>query len=220
MTRTSRSTPAAARTKPLKRPRQARSRFTVEAIYDAFVRIWRRDGWSKLSTRSVALETGIAVGTLYDYFPSKQALLSGYLRHVMDALLARLSEPVAEPTWQVQLQRLVRITCGADTDGLPPVEREMLLLEAQLAEPKHHRRFYEELLGAWRGSLAQRSDLPQALDDAMLRALVVAAWGGRRYLLLVSPDDVDAAQWTAQMEQACIAAMEAAIRRSVTARPA
>ena len=70
-----------ARPKPLKRPAQARPRFTVQAIYDAFVRIWQRDGSAGVATRAVALETGVAVGTLYEYFPNKQALLSGYVRY-------------------------------------------------------------------------------------------------------------------------------------------
>ena len=85
---------AAAPAKPLKRPSQARAQFTVQAIYDAFVRIWQRDGWARLTTRAVALETGISVGTLYDYFPNKQALLSGYVRHCIDALLARVHSDV------------------------------------------------------------------------------------------------------------------------------
>lgn len=71
--------PPGPRPKPHKRPTQARAKFTVEAIYQAFVRIWMRDGWQRLTTREVALEAGFAVGTLYDYFPSKEALLSGYI---------------------------------------------------------------------------------------------------------------------------------------------
>ena len=63
---TSARPPAQPSAKPLKRPTQARARFTVQAIYDAFVRIWQRDGWQRLTTRNVALETGISVGTLYD----------------------------------------------------------------------------------------------------------------------------------------------------------
>ena len=46
--------------KPLKRPTQARAKFTVQAIFDALVRIWQRDGWARLTTRSVALETAVA----------------------------------------------------------------------------------------------------------------------------------------------------------------
>jgi AcrR family transcriptional regulator len=209
MSRAPRQPAAPPRAKPLKRPRQARARFTVQAIYDAFVRIWQRDGWSRLTTRAVALETGISVGTLYDYFPSKQALLSGYVRHAMEALLARLAEPGEALTWPAQLTRLVRLTAGADNQGLPIVDREMLLLEAHIAEPKHHRRFYEELVEAWRGGLAQCDDLPQPLDDEVLRTLAVAAWGGRRYLLLVEPSDLTLEQWAGQLEALCRAALGA-----------
>ncbi|MAB24373.1 MAG: TetR family transcriptional regulator, partial [Pseudomonadales bacterium] len=67
------STPLYPRPKPLKRPTQSRAKATVQAIFDTYVRIWQRDGWERLTTRAIALEAGVAVGTLYDYFPSKQA---------------------------------------------------------------------------------------------------------------------------------------------------
>src|SRR5690349_8438097 len=105
------------RAKPLKRPSQARAIFTVEAIYEAFVRIWQRDGWSGLTTREVALEAGVAIGTLYDYFPSKEALLSGYIRHRLDALLAQMDQDVIQATeldWPTRIQRLVHLTCNPD----------------------------------------------------------------------------------------------------------
>ena len=79
-----------ARPKPLKRPAQARAKFTVQAIYDAFVRIWQREGWAGVTTRAVALETGVSVGALYEYFPNRQALLSGYVRHGIESLIAAL----------------------------------------------------------------------------------------------------------------------------------
>lgn len=78
------------RAKPLKRPTQARAKVTVQAIFDTYVRIWQRDGWQRLTTRAIALEAGVAVGTLYDYFPSKHALHSGYVRHCIEALLERI----------------------------------------------------------------------------------------------------------------------------------
>lgn len=107
--------PASARTKPLKRPRQARARFTVQAIYDAYVRIWQREGWDQLTTRKVALETGVAVGTFYEYFPSKEALHSGYVRHCIEHMLQQIRERVIEPeqlTWQQRVRGLVRHLAG------------------------------------------------------------------------------------------------------------
>jgi hypothetical protein len=65
-------TPAAPRSKPLKRPTQARGKFTVQAIYDAFVRIWQAEGWEGVTTRAVALETGIAIGTPTTTSPTRR----------------------------------------------------------------------------------------------------------------------------------------------------
>jgi AcrR family transcriptional regulator len=202
--------PAAPLAKPLKRPSQARAQFTVQAIYDAFVRIWQRDGWAKLTTRAVALETGISVGTLYDYFPNKQALLSGYVRHCIDALLARVQAEVVQAStlpWRERVCRLVQLSCGIEAPGLPHFDHDMLMLESQIAEPKHHRRVYEELVAAWQAALAACTDLPQQPDAARVRSLVLAAWGGRRYLLLLQPGDITSADWVAQMESICLAAL-------------
>lgn len=199
--------PDAPRSKPLKRPTQARSKFTVQAIYDAFVRIWNAHGWEGVTTRAVALETGVAVGTLYDYFPDKEALLSGYVRHCVDALLARLDVEVIAPSdmaWQERVQRLVRITCDTRLDGLPAVDHEMLMLEHRVAEPKHHRRVYDELASRWEQAFKACKDLQPPLSSATVHALLTAAWGARRYRLLVQPDS-GSGEWVVEMEAMVIA---------------
>ena len=185
------------RPKPLKRPAQARAKFTVQAIYDAFVRIWQRDGWERLTTRSVALETGVSVGTLYEYFPNKQALLSGYVRHCVESLVAALAQR------PIDLARVVRLTCDPRAQGLPPFDAKMLNLEHEIAEPKHHRRAYDEVLAAWRGALAAAGC---GADPQRIEALFVAAWGGRRYLLLAQPP-LTAQAWVEQMQAVCTAAL-------------
>lgn len=197
--------------KPLKRPTQARSRFTVQAIYDAFVRIWQRDGWQRLTTRNVALETGISVGTLYDYFPNKTALLSGYVRHYVESLLSCIERDAIAPPdlcWQQRLHHLIRLTCGVDTPELPWLHPEILALEAQMAEPKHHRRVHDELLTAWTQVFAACTDLPQALPANTLLALHLAVWGGRRYALLTQLDSQQMQQWALQMESLCRATVQ------------
>ena len=196
--------------KPLKRPRQARARFTVQAIYDAFVRIWRRDGWQRLTTRAVALETGISVGTLYEYFPGKTALLSGYVRHGMEVLVEAIErEAVRAPglSWQQRVSELVRLLCGVDAPELAWFHPDMLALEAQIAEAKHHRRVHEELLAAWRRVIAACSDLPHPASDATLLALHLSIWGGRRYALLLEVDEAQARGWAAEMERMALSAL-------------
>ncbi|MFZ6645527.1 TetR/AcrR family transcriptional regulator [Undibacterium sp. TJN25] len=196
------SSPAAAANKPLKRPSQARARFTIQAIYDAFVRIWHAQGWAGVTTRALALETGIAVGTLYDYFPNKQAVLSGYVRHCMEQLLEVLQTQVIAPTdldWQHRVQRLVALTCGARQAGAAYFDHDMLMLEGQIAETKHHRRVYQELLEKWQAALAACDDLPRRPTAETVQALLLAAWGGRRYLLLVQPEGMALENWSAEM---------------------
>lgn len=200
----------AATARPLKRPRQARARFTVQAIYGAFVRIWQRDGWDKLTTRNVALETGIAVGTLYDYFPNNTALLSGYVRHCIEALLAAIEREAVQPAglpWEQRIHRLVRLVCGVDAPELPWFHPEMLALEAQVAEPRDHRRAHEELAAAWGRVLAACTDLPHPPGPEIAQALHLSAWGGRRYALLLQLGPDEMRQWAQGVETLCCAAL-------------
>jgi AcrR family transcriptional regulator len=72
--------------KPVREPRQRRARATVEAIVDAAARILVERGWSGFNTNAIAVRAGVSVGSLYEYFPDKQALLDRLLqRHLADA---------------------------------------------------------------------------------------------------------------------------------------
>jgi AcrR family transcriptional regulator len=191
------------RAKPLKRPSQARAIFTVEAIYEAFVRIWRRDGWSGLTTRAVALEAGVAVGTLYDYFPSKEALLSGYVRHGLERLLQHIDEQVVQPVhldWQARIKRLIRMTCDPTVADQPLFDYELMTLEHQIAEPKHHRRVFQELSQKWREAFAACIDLPEQPSEMTIDAWLITAWGGRRYCVTAQPAAAQTAAWLAEIE--------------------
>jgi AcrR family transcriptional regulator len=68
--------PPRLRTAPRKRPTQARATATVEAILLATSRLLAREGYDRLSTNRVAEEAGVSVGSLYQYFPSKEALVA------------------------------------------------------------------------------------------------------------------------------------------------
>ena len=198
-----RSPPAA---KPLKRPTQARAKVTVQAIFDAFVRIWQRDGWARLTTRAVALETGVAVGTLYDYFPGKTALLSGYVRHCIETLVRTVDEQAVEPaglTWEERLHRLVHLACDTESPGLPWFHRDMMALEAQIAEPKHQRRAHEELAAMWQRVFDACTDLPRRPSPATVQALHLAVWGGRRYVALVALEPDQRRAWVEEMGRMC-----------------
>jgi len=56
-------------------PRQARSRATWEAIVEAAAQILERNGPAGFNTNAVAERAGVSIGTLYQYFPDKAAIL-------------------------------------------------------------------------------------------------------------------------------------------------
>lgn len=62
---------------PRKTPQQARSAATIEAIRQATIQVLLADGVGRLTTTRVAERAGVSVGTMYQYYPHKQALLFG-----------------------------------------------------------------------------------------------------------------------------------------------
>jgi AcrR family transcriptional regulator len=78
--------------KPRKTPRQARSEATVDAIFDATIQVLRSQGARRLTTTRVAERAGVSVGTMYQYFPNKQALLCA----VINRYLGEVAEAVEE----------------------------------------------------------------------------------------------------------------------------
>ncbi len=65
-------------------PVQARSLNTVEAIFEACIQVLTTMGVERLTTTRVAERAGVSVGTLYQYFPNKQALLAAVLeKHLL-----------------------------------------------------------------------------------------------------------------------------------------
>jgi AcrR family transcriptional regulator len=70
---------------PRKSPVQARSAASVEAILEATIQVLLNVGKERLTTTKVALRAGVSVGTLYQYFPNKSALLQAALkRHLTE----------------------------------------------------------------------------------------------------------------------------------------
>lgn len=67
-----------------RKPRQARSVNTTEMIFEATARIIEREGAAALNTNHIAERAGIAIGTLYGYFPNKQAILLAMARRELE----------------------------------------------------------------------------------------------------------------------------------------
>jgi len=82
----------ASSSEPRKSPVQARSTASVDAILKATVQVLLRVGKEKLTTTRVAARAGVSVGTLYQYFPNKSALLRAALRLHVEEILAEVDK--------------------------------------------------------------------------------------------------------------------------------
>ena len=77
-------------TTPRKEPKQERSRFMVNSILDATARVLVEDGFSGVTTNVVAQRAGVSIGSLYQYFPSREALVAGVGRRFAEEKRASL----------------------------------------------------------------------------------------------------------------------------------
>jgi AcrR family transcriptional regulator len=62
-----------------KSPQQGRSKALVDAIFEATVRILPKIGSEKITTKKIADLAGVSIGSLYQYFPNKESVLSALM---------------------------------------------------------------------------------------------------------------------------------------------
>jgi AcrR family transcriptional regulator len=90
------------RTNPRKSASQERSRATVDALLEATARVLINEGYDRASTNRIAEVAGVSIGSLYQYFPSKEALVAAVIdRHTQeiseatrDALVKAAAQPI------------------------------------------------------------------------------------------------------------------------------
>jgi AcrR family transcriptional regulator len=160
--------------KPLSRmrkaPVQTRSLATVDTIFEATARIVENEGEEALTTNRIAQDAGFSIGTLYQYFPSKQAVVLAMVQRHRDQVQADLQrlldEAVAErrPVQQV-LREVVRLLVES-FGGSSRTRRRFIRLGWQM---DHHDNITQALReGAERNALAL-AQLIEAGDTVEVR---------------------------------------------------
>jgi AcrR family transcriptional regulator len=82
-------------TSPRRRPRQARAQATVDAIVKATARVLVDEGYDRASTNRVALAAGVSIGSLYQYFPSKEALVAALVEDHIAKMQSALTQSLS-----------------------------------------------------------------------------------------------------------------------------
>ncbi len=90
-----------------KTPLQKRSAETVAVILEAAARILEQHGFEGFNTNAIAERAGVSIGSLYQYFRSKDALLSGLIAREVAPLLAIGDDLVQHPTFRAALRSYI-----------------------------------------------------------------------------------------------------------------
>jgi AcrR family transcriptional regulator len=119
------------RTVPRKAPQQQRSRETVDVILAATARVLVKEGFDHASTNRIAEAAGVSIGSLYQYFPSKESLVAALIERHFDEMFEVLSG---------EMERVADLP-------LPAALRSMvtLMLQAHAVDPALHRVLNEQV---------------------------------------------------------------------------
>ncbi|MFY0569875.1 TetR/AcrR family transcriptional regulator [Archangium lansingense] len=119
------------RSAPRKRPRQERAKATVETILEAAAHVLVTSGYEGTTTKAVAERAGVSIGSLYQYFPSKEALVAMLLERFHQRALEVLADKLA-PHPITDLEQEVRELVRALVEfyGVNPRLQRVLLEQA------------------------------------------------------------------------------------------
>lgn len=90
-----------------KNPRQARAKATVDAVLEAAARLLLAQGYDRTSTNQIAETAGVSIGSLYEYFPGKEAIFAEIRRQQSKKHYALLTADPLPTTPQQMLRHLV-----------------------------------------------------------------------------------------------------------------
>lgn len=168
-------------TAPRKQPTQARSRATVAVILEAAARILAERGYAAATTNAVAKRAGVSIGSLYQYFPTREALVAAVAAEHAEAVKARVERRLAEAVGS-SMAETARALLGAviDAHAVNPALHRVLDEETPRLGPLDYRQdARRRSLAAARAFLDQHAaELRPGLDRDLTAFLIASAVDG------------------------------------------
>ena len=113
--------------KPRKQPVQKRSRQTVAVILQATARVLVKYGYDRTTTNLVAEKAGVSIGSLYEYFPNKQALVAALATAHVEELMERVDRVLCVPEDDSALVVAALLRAGLDAHRVNPALHKVLV---------------------------------------------------------------------------------------------
>lgn len=160
-------------------PTQQRSRATVDAIVEAAAHVLAARGWARFTTNEVALVAGASIGSLYQYFPDKLALVESVrLRH-LDAVLAVLPASGTNDFATPLATRVARVIDGiVDLHAANQRLHRVMLEEVPLAKQGSDHVFEMEYLRRYQALVAPGPHHTPSPSDVIAAKVIASAVEG------------------------------------------
>jgi len=167
---------------PRKLPRQARSRQSFDAIVDACARLLRERPLREITTNHIAKRAGVGIGTLYEFFPNREAVLGVLVEQRLERLLETVEAGVREALAldaRGAIDRLVRSLIDAVTaerDLFRVLVRDAPALGELASVRRARAAFYEagRFGGRGSGAVGRTARLPHRAADSWLISRMLA----------------------------------------------
>ncbi len=101
------------RTEPRREPRQIRSQRRVEKILDAALQIFAESGFEAATTNAIAERAEVSIGSVYQFFPNKAALLIQLNLRCLDDLRVTLKDVFVPELEQLPRQVMIEVVIDA-----------------------------------------------------------------------------------------------------------
>ncbi|WP_321878783.1 TetR/AcrR family transcriptional regulator [Paraburkholderia bannensis] len=151
---------------------QRRSSATVDAILEAAARILEHSGFAHYTTNAIAERAGVSVGSLYQYFPNRDALTAALIERESAPLLAALEQAGAAQSCEAALLGLIRASVAHQMQR-PALARLLDFEEERLPLGDRDARIGDRIHATLMRAFAQ-PDAPR-LDDPSTAAFDVFA---------------------------------------------
>jgi AcrR family transcriptional regulator len=159
-------------------PRQARAASTIDAILDATFQLLEADGVERLTTNHIAVRAGVSIGTLYQYFASKQDILAAIAQRRAEAVRDAIAETVIARPELGSVRTIVRALMNG-FEGSPATRQVLFDSLFHQADDgmlaRHHQIFLASITGKARLDVELSNESAFVLTHAAIGLLRAAA---------------------------------------------
>lgn len=190
-----------------RKPKQARSQQRVDHLIDTAAALFAEKGYDAVTTNAIAERAGMSIGSLYQFFPNKEAILDGLAERYVQDMRGQMGQIFSDQMSSVALPGLINdLIDGLDTFNVSHAGFEVIFLSSSLSLQASSAvtDLHREMAGAVDGMLAVRFP---ALNPERRRLAASVSVGIVKGLMPLAqpPDNLPAPQILAEVKATLLA---------------